>query len=59
MERDLKGIYVHYNKTKGQKGQREIPTLSMKNIGKACKYTVEIHDDKLMITNGRQKGYHM
>ena len=59
MERDLKGIYVHYNETKGQKDQREIPTLSMKNIGKACKYTVEIHDDKLMITNGRQKGYHM
>ena len=59
MGRDLKGVYSHYNNTKGQKGQKEIPTLSKKNVGKVCKYTVEIDDDKLMITNERRKGYHM
>lgn len=59
MGRDLKGVYSHYNNTKGQKGQKEIPTLSTKNVGKVCKYTVEIDDDKLMITNERRKGYHM
>ena len=59
MGRDLKGVYSHCNNTKGQKGQKEIPTLSTKNVGKVCKYTVEIDDDKLMITNERRKGYHM
>ena len=59
MERDLKGVYSHCNKTKGQKGQKEIPTLSTENVGKACKYTVETDDNKLMLTNERRTGYHI
>ena len=59
MERDLKGVYSHCNKTEGQKGQKQSPTLSTENVGKACKYTVETDDNKLLITNERQKGYHI